>query len=164
MSLTILEGSTFCVCDPSGDFGWPTSGFFAKDVRFLSVLELTVNGERPLLLSSDRVEYFSAAFYLRNPRAELAPDVLSITRERFVGVGMQDHLRVENHAMEPVSFELALRFGADFADIFAVKDYDFSLGDPEAAEPLPPAVTPVFDERGQPVPVRRPRERGARRR
>ena len=145
MALTILEGSTFCVCDHSGDFGWPTSGFFAKDVRFLSVLKLTVNGEVPLLLSSDQVEYFSAAFYLRNPRADLAPDVLSIARERFVGEGMQDSLRVENHGMEPLSFELALRFGADFADIFAVKDYDFALGDPDAAEPLPPAVEPGFD-------------------
>ena len=37
MALTILEGSTFCVCDHRGDFGWPTSGFFAKDVRFLDV-------------------------------------------------------------------------------------------------------------------------------
>jgi glycogen debranching enzyme len=145
MALTILEGSTFCVCDHRGDFGWPTSGFFVKDVRFLSVLELTINGESPLLLSSDQVEYFSAAFYLRNPRAGLPPDVLSIARERFVGDGMQDSLRVENHAMEPVSFELALRFATDFADIFAVKDYDFALGDPEAADPLPGAVEPSFD-------------------
>jgi glycogen debranching enzyme len=148
LSLTILEGSTFCVCDHRGDFGWPTSGFFARDLRFLSTLELTINGEVPLLLSSDQVEYFSAAFYLRNPRAGLPPDVLSIARERFVGDGMQDHLTVDNHSMETVSFELALRFGSDFADIFAVKDYDFALGDPDAAEPLPAAVVPTFDEGG----------------
>jgi glycogen debranching enzyme len=47
--------------------------------------------------------------------------------------------------MEPVSFEVALRFGSDFADIFSVKDYDFALGDPDAAEPLPPLVEPTFD-------------------
>ena len=146
MSLTILEGSTFCVCDHRGDFGWPTSGFFAKDVRFLSRYELTIDGESPLLLSSDRVEYFSAAFYLRNPRTNsLAPDVLSIARERFVGDGMQDGLTLVNHAMEPVSCEVALRFGSDFADIFSVKDYDFALGDPDAAAPLPPLVEPTFD-------------------
>ncbi len=146
MALTILEGSTFCVCDHRGDFGWPTSGFFAKDLRFLSVHELTINGETPLLLSSDQVEYFSAAFYLRNPRAGgLTLDVLSVARERFVGEGMQDRIRIDNHAMEPTTFELALRFGSDFADIFAVKDYDFALGDPDAAEPLPPLVEPTFD-------------------
>jgi glycogen debranching enzyme len=146
LALTILEGSTFCVCDHGGDFGWPTSGFFARDVRFLSLLELTINGESPLLLSSDQVEYFSAAFYLRNPHVSLAPDVLSIARERFVGEGMQDRVRVENHAMEPVAFDLALRFGTDFADIFAVKDYDFTLGRPSAAGPFPPPVVPSFDE------------------
>jgi glycogen debranching enzyme len=146
VSLTILEGSTFCVCDHRGDFGWPTSGFFAKDVRFLSLCELTIDGETPLLLTSDRVEYFSAAFYLRNARTNsLAPDVLSIARERFVGEGMQDGVTLVNHAMEPVSCEVGLRFGSDFADIFSVKDYDFALGDPDAAEPLPPLVEPTFD-------------------
>ena len=42
--------------------------------------------------------------------------------------------------MEPVAFELALEIGSDFADIFAVKDHDFALGDPRAREPLPPPV------------------------
>ena len=47
--------------------------------------------------------------------------------------------------MAPISFELALRFGSDFADIFSVKDYDFALGDPEGADPLPVLVEPSFD-------------------
>ncbi len=67
MALTILEGSTFCMCDERGDVDGTTAGLFADDTRFLSRWILTVNGERPLLLSSDRVDYFSAAFYLRNP-------------------------------------------------------------------------------------------------
>ncbi|MDQ3162047.1 MAG: hypothetical protein M3Q92_04330, partial [Actinomycetota bacterium] len=65
--LTILEGSTFCICDEIGDLGAQTSGLFAEDTRFLSRLELRINGVRPLLLSSGTVEYFSAAFFLRNP-------------------------------------------------------------------------------------------------
>ena len=132
MTLTILEGSTFCICDERGDIGGETSGFFAEDTRFLSRFTLTVNGERPLLLSSDKVEYFSAAFYLRNPLAGgLEQDALSIVRERFVGDGMQDRIAVRNEsAMEPVAFELALEVAADFADIFSVKEHDFSLGDP----------------------------------
>ena len=65
--LTILEGSTFCICDDRGDVGGALSGFFADDTRFLSRLRLTVNGETPLPLSFGKVEYFSAAFYLRNP-------------------------------------------------------------------------------------------------
>ena len=91
VALTILEGSTFCICDEQGDIGESTSGFFAHDTRFLSVLRLTVNGERPLLLSGDKVEYYSAAFFLRNPLAGALPqDSISIVRERFVGEGMQE--------------------------------------------------------------------------
>jgi len=67
--LTILEGSTFCICDEIGDVTGETGGLFADDTRFLSRLRLTLNGKRPLLLSSGKVEYFSAAFFLRNPLA-----------------------------------------------------------------------------------------------
>jgi glycogen debranching enzyme len=150
MAITILEGSTFCICDELGDVGgWTTSGFFSEDTRFLSVLRLTVNGRKPLLLSSGKVDYFSAAFYLRNaPLDGLEQDELSIIRERFVGEAMQDRLVVQNQGMRRLSFDLSLEVGSDFADIFAVKDYDFALGDPVHADPLPPAVEPEFDESG----------------
>jgi glycogen debranching enzyme len=145
--LTILEGSTFCICDELGDVGGETSGFFAEDTRFLSVLRLTVDGERPLLLSADKVEYFSAAFFLRNPpTAGLPQDTLSIMRRRFVGAAMQEHLVAQNQTSQHISFELALEIGSDFADIFAVKARDFALGDPLHAPPLPPLVEPRFDE------------------
>jgi len=147
MAITILEGSTFCICDDVGDVGaWPTSGLFAEDTRFLSILKLTINGKRPLLLTSDKVDYFSAAFYLRNPPHELMPDVVSITRERFIGDAMQDSIVVQNQGMERVSFELAIEVGCDFADIFAVKDYDFALGDPRHADPLPQLVDCSYDD------------------
>src|ERR687895_2439596 len=148
MAITILEGSTFCICDELGDVGgWPTSGFFTDDTRFLSILRLSVNGRRPLLLSSDKVDYFSAAFYLRNqPGDGLDQDEVSIIRERFVGEAMQDRLLVQNQGMRTVELELALEVASDFADIFAVKDYDFALGDPARAEPLPHLVEVRFDE------------------
>jgi len=147
MPLTILEGSTFCICDERGDIDFPTGGLFANDTRFLSLLRLQINGERPLVLSSDRVEYFSAAFYMRNPLAQgLEQDQLSISRHRFVGEGMQDHLTIENETLESVSFELTLEFGNDFADIFAVKEHDFALGDPLRAKPLPPLVPVRHDQ------------------
>ena len=112
MTLTILEGSTFCVCDELGDLHEATAGLFAHDTRFLSRWMLTVNGARPLLLSSDRVDYFSAAFFLRNPAAGgLGLDELSIARERFVGDGMQDHLVVQNHSRRRIEFELAFELG-----------------------------------------------------
>jgi glycogen debranching enzyme len=148
MTLTILEGTTFCICDDLGDVGEETSGFFARDTRFLSLLRLLINGRTPLLLSSNKVEYFSAAFFLRNRPADGLPqDTLAITRRRFVGEAMQDHVVVQNMGPEPVSFELALELGSDFADIFTVKSRDFALGDPMRANPLPPLVDPRFDRK-----------------
>jgi glycogen debranching enzyme len=150
MTITILEGSTFCICDELGDIGGgPTSGLFADDTRFLSLLRLTLNDQPPLVLSSDKVDYFSAAFYLRNqPVDGLENDEVSIIRERFVGEAMQDRVLVQNQGMRTIAFELAFEVGADFADIFAVKDYDFALGDPENAEPLPPSAPVRFEEDG----------------
>src|SRR3954470_20734348 len=149
--LRILEGATFCICDEVGDLHGNVEGLFMEDTRFLSSLKLTINGKRPLLLSSDKIEYFSAAFFMRNPLTDgLAPDVLSIRRERFVGDGMQDSFAVQNQGMEPVEFDLELDVGADFADIFAVKDFDFALGDPVRAKPLPERRPVEYDsERNQ---------------
>jgi glycogen debranching enzyme len=148
VALTILEGSTFCLCDERGDIDGSASsqGFFSQDTRFLSRLRLRMNGERPLPLSHGKVEYFSAAFYLRNPLAgDLEQDEVSIVRERFVGEGMQDSVVVENRGMRGVAFDLELEVGSDFADIYAVKNHDFALGDPVRAKPLPPCVPARFD-------------------
>src|SRR5437773_3160985 len=122
---TILEGSTFCICDDIGDVGAETSGLFAEDTRFLSRLKLTLNGATPLPLSAGKVEYFSAAFFLRNPFAGgLRPDQVSITRERFVGERMQDVVVVDNQSVDPVTFEVGLYCAADFAYIILVKEHD----------------------------------------
>jgi glycogen debranching enzyme len=150
--ITVLEGSTFCICDDRGDVTGETSGLFADDTRFLSRFVLTIDGVRPLLLSSGKVEYFSAAFYLRNPISDgLAHDVLSIARSRFVGDAMQERISIQNESMEPQRFEVALELASDFADIFAVKNHDFALGDPVHAKPLPPAVAPEWASDGASV-------------
>ena len=145
--LTILEGSTFCISDDRGDIAADTSGFFAHDTRFLSRLVLTVGGAAPLLLSSGRVEHFKAGFYLRNRTANGLPkDSISIARERFVGTGMQERVFVRNESPERLEIELALEAASDFADIISVKHHDFSLGDPELAQELPPPAPATYDE------------------
>jgi glycogen debranching enzyme len=137
--LTILEGSTFCMSDERGDIDAMTSGFFAWDTRFLSRLVLRVDGSKPLLLSSGRVEHFAAAFFLRNANVDGLPhDALSIKRERFVGTGMHERIGIRNETMERLDFEVSLELGTDFADIISVKLHDFALGDPEHAPDLPP--------------------------
>ena len=147
MTLTILEGSTFCICDELGDLDGGLDGLYAHDTRFLSTFTLTLGGRRPLLLSSGKVEYFSAAFYARNaPGDGLEQDVLSIARHRFVGSGLQDHVVLRNETRAPLAFTLELDFGTDFADIISVKQHDFALGDPLHAPELPPPAEAHFDE------------------
>jgi len=164
MALTILEGSTFCICDEHGDIDRQAHGFFADDTRFLSQLRLTVNGAKPLLLSSGKVEYFSAAFFLRNPIAGGLPqDTLSIVRHRFVGDGMQDTVVVQNQGMEPLTFELEVELGADFADILSVKEHDFALGDPRRAAALPDPVPGRYEDEHNQFVFEEPNGKGAAR-
>jgi glycogen debranching enzyme len=146
--LTILEGSTFCICDELGDIRGGTSGLFAEDTRYLSRLELLLDGKPPLLLSSGRVEYFSAAFFLRNDvTVGLGQDVVSIDRRRFVGAaGMADTLLVRNEGMEAVAFNLGILLETDFADILTVKERDFALGHPDSAPELPPPADAEQDD------------------
>jgi glycogen debranching enzyme len=156
--LTILEGSTFCISDDRGDIAAETSGLFAHDTRFLSRLVLRVGGTTPLLLSSGRVQHFQAAFYLRNGTANGLPrDAISISRERFVGTGMQEKVTLRNETPERLQIDVALEAEADFADIISVKLHDFSLGDPELAQPLPPPAPATHDEGRNQVSIVDPR-------
>ena len=145
--LTILEGSTFCICDELGDIARDDDGLFADDTRFLSRPELTIDGKRPLLLSSGKVEYFSAAFFLRNPldggcrstRSRSSASASSAT-------GCRTTSRCTNETTQPLEFGSGSRSAADFADIISVKEWDFSLGDPKHAKPLPEPVEAQFDD------------------
>ena len=138
----ILDGNTFVVSDSSGDIEaslTDPTGLFSFDTRFLSRWVLTVNGERPLFLSTVQGEPFNATFFVRNPIAGgLGRDEMTIARARNVSDGMEDSMVVRSHAARPLAFSLEVELATDFADIFAVKQYDFSLGDPLHARPLPP--------------------------
>ncbi len=156
--LTILEGSTFCISDDLGDISGDTAGLFASDTRFLSRLVLRVDGETPLLLSSGRMEHFAAAFFTRNRAGGSLPhDSVSISRERFVGSGLQERIGLRNESMDRLEFELSLELAADFADIISVKNHDFALGDPENADPLPPAAPATLEDGGHRITIEDPR-------
>jgi glycogen debranching enzyme len=127
LTFTVLEGSTFCVCDERGDVdGTPrAAGFFASDTRFLSRSVLTIQGARPEPLSQAQPVPHVVSFVLRNAVVDgIGPNELSVERERFVARGMEERIAVVNHHHERLEFEVALELAADFADIFAVKSAD----------------------------------------
>ncbi|HEY7399091.1 MAG TPA: glycogen debranching N-terminal domain-containing protein [Gaiellaceae bacterium] len=150
MALTVLDGSTFCVCDERGDVDGvaAASGFFASDTRFLSRSVLTLGGARPEALSHAQSAPHLAAFVLRNATVDgLRPNELSVERERFVGDCMEERITVENHGRRRVEVELGLELEADFADIFVVKSLEPGFDEPTAAM-LPAPCRPERDEDG----------------
>jgi hypothetical protein len=123
-TFTLVSGATFCIGDELGDLaGAETSGLWDHDTRFLSLLRLTVSGERPLPLASRVVEPNRSVSYLRNAAGPgLDRDTLLISRERVLGEGMEDVLTVQNESEEAVSFELVIELEAGFAGVIAVKE------------------------------------------
>jgi glycogen debranching enzyme len=123
-AVQILEGSTFAVSDAIGDMPeGVVAGLFHRDTRHVSKWELTIGGKRPVVLTAAAVDYYSASFTLTNPELPGLPaQSLSVHRFRLVGNGMRESLTVENNLSRPIEVELRLTCGADFADLFEVKD------------------------------------------
>ncbi|NBE80381.1 amylo-alpha-1,6-glucosidase [Micromonospora rubida] len=122
----ILDGSTFVVSEDTGDIEATPSeptGLFSFDTRFLSRWVLTVNGERLNALSYDDLQYYQARFFLVPGMPTHYVDAkLSIVRERTVGGSFHEQLIILNHDEKAVDLEIRMDAGADFADLFQVKD------------------------------------------
>ena len=98
-------------------------GLFYHDTRFLSKWKLTVDGEGLSPLSTDDIHYSFAQFFLvRGTGTVYTDSSVSVLRQRFVGDGFHEDLTVMNHGREPVELEVRIDAGADFADLFEVKD------------------------------------------
>jgi glycogen debranching enzyme len=121
---TLIEGSSFCISASTGNLipGAPM-GLFVRDTRLLSVWLLEVDGEglEPLTVCSTSA--FAATYLTRSrPRRGQAESTLLLVREREIGDGMQERIRIRNLAGEAAGLILTLRVAADFADLFEVKE------------------------------------------
>jgi glycogen debranching enzyme len=123
-TITLVEGSSFCISGRSGDIspGSP-QGLFFRDMRFLSRFELRVNGVQPEPLTAEITDPFSATFVLRSrPRPGRADSTLVVFRRRHVGRGMREDITISNYGEEPAYCSIEIQVDADFADLFAVKE------------------------------------------
>jgi glycogen debranching enzyme len=129
---TLKYGDTFIVTDSHGDIGASSGdpdGLFHADTRFLSRLELSVNGEQPLLLGSNvRDDNTMLAVDLTNPdfyegdRIALEKDIVHIARTIFLWRGTAyQRIALRYHGDRPIVIGLSLSFQADFADLFEVR-------------------------------------------
>lgn len=122
--MTLVEGSAFCISDRGGDMQpHLPHGLFFSDTRFLSLWRLRVNGASPEPLTATVTEPFAASFVLRDqPRGGRADSHVVLFRRRYVGQGMREDLVVHNYGDEPAYCAIELHAGADFADVFEVKE------------------------------------------
>lgn len=123
-SVTVMEGTTFCIGDGAGDLGGvDPGGLFVRDTRVLLVWDLVVAGRRAAPLTVHHESPYSVVHvgHLRLPSAEGAQEVL-VTRHRVVGDGMREEIGLVNCSGRACRVDLRLLVGADLADLFEVKD------------------------------------------
>ncbi len=122
--VTLVDESTFAISGDSGDIApGAAQGLFVRDTRILSRFEVLVNGARTEPLAAITEDPFSATFVSRClPSAGRADSTLMVFRSRHVGQGMREEISLRNFADEASSCTIELFIGADFADLFAVKE------------------------------------------
>lgn len=126
-TITINRDDRVVVCQPDGRIeGFAEEGFFARDTRFVSGYELSLNGQRPVLLNSSPVQFYSSRFEYTNPElldrdGQVARHSLSIRLDRTVAGGVHEDYDIVNHGRRTVRLIIETAIESDFADIFDVK-------------------------------------------
>ncbi|MGM3308820.1 amylo-alpha-1,6-glucosidase [Anabaena sp. WFMT] len=132
-TLTVKDDDLFLVTDTIGNIsgcslndGNPSMGLFCCDTRFLSRLELQIDGRSPVLLSSTADKGFALSVLCTNPRIEnhLNADTIGIRREIVLNGALFEEIEVANYSTTSISFELSLSFDADFVDLFEVRGHN----------------------------------------
>ncbi|MDA0866501.1 MAG: amylo-alpha-1,6-glucosidase, partial [Cyanobacteria bacterium] len=163
-TLTLKDNGLFLITDTLGNISGclddqvnTSLGLFCRDTRFLSRLELQVEGLPPILLSSTAQRGFTLSALCANPeiagganRRAIRAETIGIQRDLVLQGGVFEELTLTNYSTESVAFEVSLSFDADFADLFEirgkVRPHTGTMLRPihlaqEAAEPIP-----VFDD------------------
>jgi glycogen debranching enzyme len=152
-SVQVLKhGNLYLLTDPFGDIH-PDSrglGLYHLDTRLLSCCALRVGGVRPVMLNGSMGGNFRGSIQLTNPSADRNPDAkvhpeldvagrtIGISRDRLIANdGMEERVRIVNHAERALEFAVELELGSDAADIFEVRGYPR----PERGTLLPIALT-----------------------
>lgn len=121
-TVTLVDGSTFLICDRSGDVGLlGASGLFMLDTRVLSGWRLTIDGAllQPLAVTPNGP--FSATFVGRLDDPSVADAPIAVIQRRHLGMGMREDLDVRNHGAVRRQLRIALAVASDYANLFDVK-------------------------------------------
>jgi glycogen debranching enzyme len=137
----LKHDETFVLFDRFGDMqqlGSGDQGLYHEDTRYLSHLELLIDGVRPMFLGSAVKEDNSVLVVeLMNPdlpRHGLPKGSVHVFRGKLLWQGTcYEHVRVTNHADTTAALRLSLQYDADFVDLFEVR----GMQRPRRGERLP---------------------------
>ena len=115
--VVVTEGTVFAVSSRSGDIHPRTAeGFYAYDTRFLSSFCIKLQNREPTPLGSDLLDHVIASFYATNRGTRNLPaGVISIVRDRYVGVGLHEDISLATHSSITRTVILEVTFDADVA-------------------------------------------------
>ena len=143
-SVQVLKhGNRYLLTDAFGDILSDSRGLglYRGDTRVLSCSVLSVGGGRPVLLQASVGGNYRGGIQMTNPAADRNPDMkvhphpqdefdilvgrtIRISRERLIGTdGVEERLRIVNHADRWAHVPVKLELGTDGADIFEVRGY-----------------------------------------
>jgi hypothetical protein len=130
--LTLKDDDLFLLTDTLGNIGGSVGedrsagmGLFCKDTRFLSRLELQIEGRSPILLSSTADKGFVLSVLCTNPHIDdrIKAESIGIKRELVLNGGLFEEIEISNYSTSAATFELSLSFDADFIDLFEVRGF-----------------------------------------
>jgi glycogen debranching enzyme len=146
---------TFGIFDQWGDIhphARKLHGIYHEGTRFLNRLELRINGQKPLLLSSAikennqvlSVDLTNPAF----PDCHMSENTVHISRSQFIRNGVfYEEILLANYGPTSCSLDLSLQFGSDFKDLFEIRGIERKSQQPKC-ELLPGNEKIIFEYTG----------------
>ena len=100
-------------------------GLFFQDCRFLDEYELFLSGVAPTVLSASASRGYQTRHDLANPDLRGLPkNTIGIRRERLIrDEALLEIVTIGNFGGERAQFDLALRFGSRFDDVFMLRGF-----------------------------------------
>ena len=120
------HGELFVVCDERGDISQVLAGagLYFRDMRYLSYLTLSVEGQQLELLDTGSHAIDHLEMFLTNAGADnVPPHSVTITRRRDLGDRLAERISIINHTRDTLRLPLRVELASDFLDMFAVRGY-----------------------------------------
>ncbi len=129
--LALVRGKTFFTANQMGNLmppGAPHIGLFRDDTRYLSQLELQINGYPPVVLSYSTEGAYVARMELTvkgtvgGEGLDIPVNTIYVHREQLLETDvLYDVIHIENFYQESAKLSVEINYDADFMDIFQVR-------------------------------------------